>query len=100
MCESALSEMNYNLWSWNKGGEGQEYWNVDNHIQSNKDVLHIEQWVCKDVEDHANRNYQVEMQGRLNNIRYYQVLKVRQANNYKNDYKRAFLQKINSGYMV
>ena len=48
----------------------------------------------KDMEDHANRKYRVEMQRRLNNIGWYQVLKVRQANNFKNYYKRRFLQKV------
>jgi len=32
MYESALSEMNYNSWSWNKDGDGWEHWNVENHI--------------------------------------------------------------------
>jgi len=41
MCESALNGMNYNLWSWNKDGEGREHWNVDNLIRSNKNILHI-----------------------------------------------------------
>jgi len=68
MCESALNEMNYNSWSWNEDGESREHWNVDNHIRPNKNVLHIEQWVCKDIEDHANRKYRVKMQERLNNI--------------------------------
>jgi len=68
MCEIALNGMNYNSWSWNKGGEGREHWNVDKHIKSKKNVLHIEQWVCNDMKDHANRKYQVEIQGRLNNI--------------------------------
>jgi len=25
MCESALNEMNYNLWLWNKDSEGREH---------------------------------------------------------------------------
>ena len=41
MCESALSGMNYNSWSWNKDGEGREHGNVDYHIGLNKNVLHI-----------------------------------------------------------
>ena len=41
MCELAFNGMNYNSWSWNKDGEGQEHWNVDKNIRSNKNVLHI-----------------------------------------------------------
>ena len=52
------------------------------------------------MEDHTNRKYRVQMEGRLNNIGWDQVLKMRQANNYKNYYEWAFLQKINCGYTV
>ena len=45
------------------------------------------------MEDYANRKYWVEMQGRFNNIRQYQVLKMRQAKNYKNYYKKGILTK-------
>jgi len=44
-------------------------------MKSSKNVLSIWQCVCKDMEDHANRKYRVEMQGRLNNIGQYQVWK-------------------------
>jgi len=36
MCELALNGMSYNSWSWNKDGEDQEHWNVDNHMRLNK----------------------------------------------------------------
>jgi len=49
--------------------------------------------MCKDMEDHTNRKYQVAMQGRLNNIGQYQVSEMRQANNCNNYYKKGILAK-------